>query len=83
MRDDLLANGYFLGAASGDMVLLQAGVARVNCLDCLDRTNVIEVSMRFHVLYMYSYSMCACVHAMILNKPPLKRDKVGLVVTFS
>lgn len=33
---------YFLVDASGNVVTNQEGVFRSNCMDCLDRTNVIQ-----------------------------------------
>lgn len=41
--------GYFEEKASGD-VRLQNGVFRVNCLDCLDRTNVVQFHIALAVL---------------------------------
>ncbi|KAK1284243.1 Phosphoinositide phosphatase SAC8 [Acorus calamus] len=34
--------GYFLVNSNGDILLEQKGVIRVNCIDCLDRTNVTQ-----------------------------------------
>lgn len=39
MQDEL---SYFLVDASGNVVTSQEGVFRSNCMDCLDRTNVIQ-----------------------------------------
>jgi hypothetical protein len=34
--------GYFLLTRDGTLVSLQDGVFRTNCMDCLDRTNVVQ-----------------------------------------
>lgn len=39
MQDDF---GYFLVDADGKVLLNQEGTFRSNCMDCLDRTNVIQ-----------------------------------------
>ncbi|KAJ3122412.1 inositol polyphosphate 5-phosphatase [Nowakowskiella sp. JEL0407] len=44
--------GYFC-SVDGDPVLFQDGVIRVNCLDCLDRTNFVETSIGKTVLENY------------------------------
>jgi phosphatidylinositol 4-phosphatase len=36
------AQGYFERDARGQVVRLQSGVLRTNCMDCLDRTNVVQ-----------------------------------------
>ena len=48
--DDLISSiqenmdiyGYFYADKDGEFIMLQKGVFRVNCLDCLDRTNVVQ-----------------------------------------
>ena len=40
---------YFLADATGQILTSQQGVARTNCIDCLDRTNVIQV----HCIYAF------------------------------
>ena len=42
IRDDFERFGFFLEAAGHSQ--RQQGVFRVNCIDCLDRTNVVQVS---------------------------------------
>jgi len=34
--------GYFLLTRDGTLVSLQDGIFRTNCMDCLDRTNVVQ-----------------------------------------
>ncbi|KAG0305294.1 hypothetical protein BGZ98_004359 [Dissophora globulifera] len=45
-HDDLVAQGYFKGEANRDTIhrvyQKQTSVARTNCMDCLDRTNVVQ-----------------------------------------
>eukprot|EP00850_Spirogloea_muscicola_P015724 SM000123S25836 [mRNA] locus=s123:87963:93674:- [translate_table: standard] len=42
VADALSKQRYFLALASGKVVEEQKGVARTNCIDCLDRTNVTQ-----------------------------------------
>lgn len=44
---DLEENGFFLITRDGSLSSLQEGVFRTNCVDCLDRTNVVQ-SMLAH-----------------------------------
>ncbi|XP_044746313.1 phosphatidylinositol-3-phosphatase SAC1-A [Coccinella septempunctata] len=44
---DLEENGFFLILRDGSLSSLQEGVFRTNCVDCLDRTNVVQ-SMLAH-----------------------------------
>ncbi|KAH3743241.1 Suppressor of actin mutations [Pelomyxa schiedti] len=46
---DLEANQYFLVSGSR-LVLSQSGVFRVNCVDCLDRTNVVQSVFAKHMI---------------------------------
>ncbi len=39
---DKVDDGYFLKAANGPVTKLQHGLVRTNCMDCLDRTNVVQ-----------------------------------------
>uniref|UniRef100_A0A0B7AAQ3 Phosphatidylinositol-3-phosphatase SAC1 n=1 Tax=Arion vulgaris TaxID=1028688 RepID=A0A0B7AAQ3_9EUPU len=34
--------GYFVQHGAGQVIMTQAGVFRTNCIDCLDRTNVVQ-----------------------------------------
>ncbi|CEG46441.1 phosphatidylinositide phosphatase sac1 [Plasmopara halstedii] len=40
--DDFLDHGYFCMNGNGDIVSKQSGVVRTNCMDNLDRTNVVQ-----------------------------------------
>ena len=42
MKDKLTEIGYCWIDKSGELVLRQKGVIRTNCVDCLDRTNVVQ-----------------------------------------
>eukprot|EP01119_Soliformovum_irregulare_P024132 TRINITY_DN8582_c0_g1_i1.p1 TRINITY_DN8582_c0_g1~~TRINITY_DN8582_c0_g1_i1.p1 ORF type:complete len:1118 (+),score=325.37 TRINITY_DN8582_c0_g1_i1:40-3393(+) len=42
VEDDLNALGYFLQDSEGKPVMTQTGTFRTNCIDCLDRTNVVQ-----------------------------------------
>lgn len=55
VRHVLESWGYFLvdnGNGGGEVttVVRQSGVLRVNCLDCLDRTNVVQACIAKHIL---------------------------------
>lgn len=48
--DSLLTLIYccsYLWISDGSILSLQKGTFRVNCIDCLDRTNVVEVGLTF------------------------------------
>ncbi|KAK9674824.1 Inositol-1,4,5-trisphosphate 5-phosphatase 1, partial [Basidiobolus ranarum] len=54
IQDDLEKFGYFLLDLKSDQMLYrQSGVFRTNCLDCLDRTNVIQSIVLQEVLKSY------------------------------
>jgi len=40
--DDFMKHGYFQRAADGTVTKLQKGTVRTNCMDNLDRTNVVQ-----------------------------------------
>ncbi|KAF6170431.1 hypothetical protein GIB67_014361 [Kingdonia uniflora] len=40
--EDIEKQGYFLMDSEGNILVEQRGVIRVNCIDCLDRTNVTQ-----------------------------------------
>ncbi|KAG8176845.1 hypothetical protein JTE90_001984 [Oedothorax gibbosus] len=42
VRKDLLDMGYFMMLRDGSVPWVQEGVFRTNCIDCLDRTNVVQ-----------------------------------------
>ncbi|KAL4077324.1 SacI homology domain-containing protein [Scleroderma yunnanense] len=45
------SQGYFW-VSNGRLLSKQKGVFRVNCIDCLDRTNVVQSSFARHMLWM-------------------------------
>ncbi len=49
INSDLDNYTYFL-MKNGDIVIKQLGIVRVNCLDCLDRTNVVQNNIAWHIL---------------------------------
>lgn len=49
---------FFLSDRDGAVRRLQKGVIRTNCIDCLDRTNVIQVGRR--EAYSARYWACCC-----------------------
>ncbi|EFJ13035.1 hypothetical protein SELMODRAFT_446439 [Selaginella moellendorffii] len=42
VKNSILEQRFFLANATGDVVQIQLGVIRTNCVDCLDRTNVTQ-----------------------------------------
>jgi hypothetical protein len=42
VKDDLNRFGYYLRDSQGSSILYQKGIFRTNCIDCLDRTNVVQ-----------------------------------------
>jgi hypothetical protein len=46
---ELVQFGYFM-SQDASIVSLQSGVFRTNCIDCLDRTNVVQSMLASHVL---------------------------------
>jgi len=42
LADDWERFGYFFQPAGGVPAAQQTGVMRINCIDCLDRTNVVQ-----------------------------------------
>ncbi|OUM70502.1 hypothetical protein PIROE2DRAFT_1378, partial [Piromyces sp. E2] len=48
INNDLDNYTYFL-MKNNEIVSKQLGVVRVNCLDCLDRTNVVETNIAWHI----------------------------------
>ncbi|KAF8402630.1 hypothetical protein HHK36_010719 [Tetracentron sinense] len=40
--EDFEKQGYFLVDSEGEILVEQKGITRVNCIDCLDRTNVTQ-----------------------------------------
>ncbi|KAJ3298899.1 inositol polyphosphate 5-phosphatase [Borealophlyctis nickersoniae] len=52
MRGPLENYGCFVTDAQGRVVFTQNGILRTNCLDCLDRTNVVQTRLARHILEM-------------------------------
>ena len=46
VKDDLIDYNYFLGDPDGNAIFIQKGIFRTNCIDCLDRTNVVQVILQ-------------------------------------
>lgn len=43
IQDVMKSFGFFMKKIDGTVLATQTGTIRTNCLDCLDRTNVIQV----------------------------------------
>lgn len=50
LTHELEQMGYFLLLEDGTLLLAQDGVFRTNCIDCLDRTNVVQSMIAKRVL---------------------------------
>jgi phosphatidylinositol 4-phosphatase len=50
IENELEAQGYFMMDKTGDVVCSQSSVVRTNCIDCLDRTNVVQSLLARRVL---------------------------------
>jgi len=46
--DDMVKSMGYTWKDQYGVICEQKGVFRVNCVDCLDRTNVVQVSMKFN-----------------------------------
>jgi hypothetical protein len=64
--EENLSNGftkfkYFYGRENINQVKYQQNIIRTNCVDCLDRTNVVQVVIafviRYFILYVFSFSI--------------------------
>lgn len=62
---------YFLVDADGNVLLSQEGIFRSNCMDCLDRTNVIQ-----SLLGRRSLQSQLQVQHLTLTKTALKPDQI-------
>lgn len=47
---DVMRHGFFLLNREGHVVRMQTGAVRVNCIDSLDRTNVVQSLLAHHSL---------------------------------
>ena len=82
---------YFMEDSSGTVVSVQQGVFRTNCIDCLDRTNVVQ-SMLAHrslqeqlqvrLLYIHLYT-CTCNVDTVYYNSRVHRFKSRLSVVVS
>jgi len=50
LKNDIIEQSYYLATADGTVLQRQNGVFRVNCIDCLDRTNVVHSMLARSVL---------------------------------
>lgn len=57
VRPNSLLNDYYPFEAAGGRYILQKGISRTNCVDCLDRTNVVQFGIGKVALGMQLYSM--------------------------
>jgi hypothetical protein len=55
LADDVTAELWFCKQLGADAVTLQKAVTRTNCIDCLDRTNVVQQLLAKYVLYQQLY----------------------------
>lgn len=51
VREYLDSANYSLVNSNGEPVMFQDGIVRTNCLDCLDRTNVIQTHVAKYIIY--------------------------------
>ncbi|XP_008793079.2 phosphoinositide phosphatase SAC8 isoform X1 [Phoenix dactylifera] len=66
IKEDVEKQGYFLVNAEGRILSEQNGIIRVNCIDCLDRTNVTQSymarkSLNSQLQYMGAFSSSECI----------------------
>ncbi|XP_020690034.1 phosphoinositide phosphatase SAC8 isoform X3 [Dendrobium catenatum] len=66
ISEDVQKQGYFLINAEGVILQEQTGVARANCIDCLDRTNVTQCylarkSLNSQLQRMGAFSSSDCI----------------------
>ena len=51
LKSNLVNMGFFVEQWTTKKILnFQKGVIRVNCLDCLDRTNIVQTKLCLHIL---------------------------------
>lgn len=59
---DLVKFSYFLQDDNGNEVLKQTGIVRTNCIDCLDRTNVVQVYYLYKAIELsYNSYIIECI----------------------
>ncbi|ETL35557.1 hypothetical protein L916_12328 [Phytophthora nicotianae] len=66
--DDFLDHGYFCKSADGTVVNKQSGVVRTNCMDNLDRTNVVQ-SLFGRRSLMLQLNETEALQGNVLNSP--------------
>ncbi|KAE9037472.1 hypothetical protein PR003_g9376 [Phytophthora rubi] len=66
--DDFLDHGYFCKSADGAVVSKQSGVVRTNCMDNLDRTNVVQ-SLFGRRSLMLQLNETEALQGNVLNSP--------------
>ncbi|KAL4146778.1 hypothetical protein PRNP1_010535 [Phytophthora ramorum] len=66
--DDFLDHGYFCKGADGSVVSKQSGVVRTNCMDNLDRTNVVQ-SLFGRRSLMLQLNETEALQGNVLNSP--------------
>ena len=52
LRPHIYHTSYFGVSHTQDVTSLQTGIIRINCLDCLDRTNAVEMQIAWEALMM-------------------------------
>src|SRR3990167_3020158 len=65
----LLHNSYFLKDSSGTLIEEQQGNIRTNCIDCLDRTNVIQCQIAKFMLFV-QLSTLGIIEKSSMSIPP-------------
>ncbi|XP_077214691.1 SAC domain-containing protein 8 [Tasmannia lanceolata] len=75
ISDDVEKQRYFLINSEGQILLEQKGITRVNCIDCLDRTNVTQsylarkvLNFQLHRVGLLSSTECISMYADIYEK---------------
>lgn len=78
--------GFYHAGPGGEVLSVQDGVVRTNCMDCLDRTNVVQSllarrSMLVSYLHFTVVASCIYVHqvevALTLSDPHNECCRVG------
>lgn len=52
LASDMDAFGFFFSTKTGNILGIQRGIFRVNCIDCLDRTNVVQGLLARRMLHI-------------------------------
>ncbi|KAI9283299.1 SacI homology domain-containing protein [Sporodiniella umbellata] len=76
LKETLNEQGYFYSDANGEVKKTQSSVVRTNCMDCLDRTNVVQSTIARWVLTQQ-------LRKLGILKPEQKtEDQEGLMSTY-